>query len=78
MEACRPFDRGADAPRSWGLTDPAMMFHLERHRRPGRNCLMLVSLTKPWSGYANNQPAMCYKIAATVIDLDQHVAPPEL
>lgn len=53
------------------VTDPVANQRLNEGKTFGPRCLVTVSLTKPWTYDAEEHPAMCYKIAAAIIPLDE-------
>jgi hypothetical protein len=55
-------------PYSLKLTDPEATLRLERGEQISKKSLLTVSMTKPWTHNANEQPARCYKVVAAVIE----------
>jgi hypothetical protein len=52
------------------VTDPCACDRLERGERLNRDCLLTISLVKPWTYNPEDKPATCYKLVAAVIELN--------
>lgn len=51
------------------VTDPEATRRLEAGDRIGANCLLTISLTKPWAPPSGTLAERCYKLVAAVIEL---------
>jgi len=51
------------------LTDPVMSDRLRNGEKVGRDCILMVSLAPPWKPEDSNQPELCYKMVAGVVEL---------
>jgi putative nucleic acid modification protein with dual OB domain len=51
------------------ITDPIITRRLEAGEKITQDCLLTVSLTKPWTNDPNVRPPMCYKLVAAVMEL---------
>jgi len=51
------------------ITDAPTCDRLARNEEIGRDCLLTVSLTEPWTHDAEERPPTCYKLVAAVIEL---------
>jgi hypothetical protein len=51
------------------ITDAAITRRLEAGERIGSQCILTISLTKPWAPLDGSQPLRCYKLVAAVIEI---------
>jgi hypothetical protein len=63
------FEDSAGNSYSLKVTDPEVTLRLERKEKIGKQCLLTVSMTKPWTHDATKQAPLCYKVVAAVIEL---------
>lgn len=51
------------------LTDPVCQSWLDQRRSIARDCLLTISLTRPWQPADRSLPESCYKVVAAVIEM---------
>ena len=54
---------------SMKITDPLINRRLEAGKTINKDCLLTVSMTKPWTHNPAEQPPTCYKVVAAVVEL---------
>lgn len=63
------FEDGKGFPLALKVTDPIILDKLCNDESVGTDCILTISLAAPWKPKDTDQPELCYKMVAGVIEL---------